>query len=172
MLEEKEEKLQHNVGGEADPENSGASENKGENIEITPFSDGEEKAAETEELGKTTVLPEEGPEAVQVIDAVKDTPMESEPEDNTAAVTISEGSDAEDPDLEESTNKEPGEKEDPLEEIDESNAEDAEDSDNVERHRIPMPDYHSMSMENLVGELQRLIRNEKVQAIKKHVDGI
>jgi len=29
-----------------------------------------------------------------------------------------------------------------------------------------------MSMENLVGELQRLVRNEKVQAIKKHVDGI
>jgi hypothetical protein len=35
-----------------------------------------------------------------------------------------------------------------------------------------MPDYHAMSMENLVGELQRLVRNEKVQAIKKHVDGI
>jgi len=29
-----------------------------------------------------------------------------------------------------------------------------------------------MSMENLVGELQRLVRNEKVQAIKKHVEGI
>ena len=29
-----------------------------------------------------------------------------------------------------------------------------------------------MSMENLVGELQKLVKNEKVQAIKKHVDGI
>jgi hypothetical protein len=29
-----------------------------------------------------------------------------------------------------------------------------------------------MSMENLVGELQKLVRNEKVQAIKKHVDSI
>jgi hypothetical protein len=29
-----------------------------------------------------------------------------------------------------------------------------------------------MTMENLVGELQRLVRNEKVQAIKNHVDGI
>ncbi|SHJ40185.1 protein of unknown function [Arenibacter nanhaiticus] len=64
------------------------------------------------------------------------------------------------------------EKEDVLEEIDESNAEDAEDEDNQQRHQIPMPDYHAMSMENLVGELQRLIRNEKVQAIKKHVEGI
>ncbi|MDX1767858.1 MAG: DUF349 domain-containing protein [Arenibacter troitsensis] len=65
-----------------------------------------------------------------------------------------------------------GKEEDVLEEIDESNAEDAEDSDNHQRHHIPMPDYHAMSMENLVGELQRLVRNEKVQAIKKHVDGI
>ena len=56
-------------------------------------------------------------------------------------------------------------KEDVHEEINESNAEDAEDKDNHRR-------YHAMSMENLVGELQRLVRNEKVQAIKKHVDGI
>lgn len=62
--------------------------------------------------------------------------------------------------------------EDIHEEINESNAEDAEDKDNNRRHHIPMLDYHSMSMENLVGELQKLVRNEKVQAIKKHVDGI
>jgi hypothetical protein len=61
---------------------------------------------------------------------------------------------------------------DVLEEIDESNAEDAEDEDNQQRHHIPLLDYHSMSMENLVGELQRLVRNEKVQAIRKHADAI
>lgn len=61
---------------------------------------------------------------------------------------------------------------DALNEIDESNAEDAEDSDTEKRHEIKELDYHSMSMENLVGELQRLVKNEKVQAIKKHVDGI
>ena len=61
---------------------------------------------------------------------------------------------------------------DVLGEIDENKAEDAEDTDNQHRHTIPILDYHSMSMENLVGELQRLVRNEKVQAIKKHVDGI
>ena len=59
-----------------------------------------------------------------------------------------------------------------LEEIDESNAEDAEDNDNKHRHQIPVLDYHSMSIENLTGEFQKLVRNEKVQAIKKHVDGI
>ncbi len=61
---------------------------------------------------------------------------------------------------------------DVLDEIDESNAEDAEDTETQKRHEIPFLDYHSMSMENLVGELQRLVRNEKVQAIKKHVDSI
>ncbi|WP_293294374.1 DUF349 domain-containing protein [Allomuricauda sp.] len=59
-----------------------------------------------------------------------------------------------------------------LDEIDESNAEDAEDTENEKRHTIPMLDYHSMSMENLVGELQRLVKNEKVQAIHKHVSSI
>lgn len=58
------------------------------------------------------------------------------------------------------------------EEIDEENAEDAEDKENEKRHHIPFLDYHSMSMENLVGELQRLVKNEKVQAINKHVNGI
>ncbi len=59
-----------------------------------------------------------------------------------------------------------------LEEIDQNNAEDAEDTDNQQRHEIPLLDYHSMSMENLTGEFQKLVRNEKVQAIKKHVDSI
>ncbi|MEO0902264.1 MAG: DUF349 domain-containing protein, partial [Bacteroidota bacterium] len=39
-------------------------------------------------------------------------------------------------------------------------------------HHIPFLDYHAMSIENLVGELQRLVKNEKVQAISKHVSGI
>ena len=59
-----------------------------------------------------------------------------------------------------------------ISEIDDENAEDAEDHDNKHRHQIPILDYHALPMENLVGELQRLVRNEKVQAIKKHVDGI
>lgn len=61
---------------------------------------------------------------------------------------------------------------DVIKEIEDTNAEDAEDKDTGKRHEIPLLDYHSMSMENLVGELQKLVKNEKVQAIKKHVDGI
>jgi len=56
--------------------------------------------------------------------------------------------------------------------LDNENAEDAEDADNERRHAIPLLDYEAMSMDNLVGELQKLVRNEKVQSIKKHVDGI
>jgi len=59
-----------------------------------------------------------------------------------------------------------------LDEIDQENAEDAEDTENQKRHHIPFLDYHAMSMENLVGELQRLVKNEKVQAINKHVNSI
>ena len=58
------------------------------------------------------------------------------------------------------------------EEIDLENPEDAEDKDNEKRHHIPLLDYHAMSMENLVGELQRLVKNEKVQAINKHANSI
>ena len=67
------------------------------------------------------------------------------------------------------TEESPGETQ---EAIDEANAEDAEDDDNNRRHQIPLLDYDSLSMENLVGELQRLVRTEKVQAINTHVNQI
>ncbi len=62
--------------------------------------------------------------------------------------------------------------EDSIEEIDKSNAEDAEDKSNEDRHVIPVLDYHSMSLEELSSELKKLVQNEKLQAIKTHVDGI
>lgn len=59
-----------------------------------------------------------------------------------------------------------------LNEIEASNAEDAEDEGNKERHTIEEKDYHGMSLDVLVLELEKLVKNEKVQAIKKHVDEI
>lgn len=61
---------------------------------------------------------------------------------------------------------------DVINEIDESNAEDAEDVDNSERHTVEDKDYHAMSLDGLVIELEKLVKNEKVQAIKKQVDTI
>lgn len=75
-----------------------------------------------------------------------------------------------DSDLKKTSQTKSSEEEDEV--LDDENAEDAEDADNERRHAIPLLDYEAMSMENLVGELQKLIRNEKVQSIKKHVDGI
>ncbi len=62
--------------------------------------------------------------------------------------------------------------EDPHNEIDQSNAEDAEDDGNTDRHDIPLLDYHAMSMEKLVEELDKLVRKQRVQAIKTHVEHI
>ena len=57
-----------------------------------------------------------------------------------------------------------------VDEIEASNAEDAEDEGNQERHTIKVKDYHDMTMEDLVDELQDLLSKEKVQAIRTHVD--
>jgi len=59
-----------------------------------------------------------------------------------------------------------------VEEIDQSNAEDAEDENNSERHTLEEKDYHAMSMEQLTKEFAKLIENQKVQTIKSHVDEI
>ncbi|MFI1743054.1 DUF349 domain-containing protein [Thalassobellus sediminis] len=59
-----------------------------------------------------------------------------------------------------------------INEIEESNAEDAEDEGNKERHTIEVKEYDNMSLEALAIELEKLLKNEKIQAIKSHVDGI
>ena len=59
-----------------------------------------------------------------------------------------------------------------MHEIENSNAAVAEDDVHYDKHHIPFLDYSSMAMENLVGELQRLVKNESISAIKRHVDAI
>ena len=59
-----------------------------------------------------------------------------------------------------------------VDEVHDGVAENSEDESANERHQIPVLDYHSMSMEALVAELEKLVKNEKVQAIKDHVEGI
>ncbi|WP_223154789.1 DUF349 domain-containing protein [Aestuariibaculum sediminum] len=67
---------------------------------------------------------------------------------------------------------ESGTEDDGVDEIDESNAEDAEDEGHKDRHTIEMKDYDTMSLEALAIELERLLRTEKVQAIKSHVEAL
>jgi len=59
-----------------------------------------------------------------------------------------------------------------VEEIENSNAEDAEDESNGERHKLEDQDYHAISMDNLVNEFEKLLKNHKVQSISSHVNEI
>lgn len=75
-----------------------------------------------------------------------------------------------------STKVEPNEdtpnNEDVITEIETSNAEDAEDDGNKDRHTITVKEYDKMSLEALTAELETLIKTQKIQAIKSHVDSI
>lgn len=57
-------------------------------------------------------------------------------------------------------------------EFEDSVAEDSEDETVTERHGIEKKDFHAMTKEALVKELERLIKSEKIQAIKEHVEEI
>jgi hypothetical protein len=57
-------------------------------------------------------------------------------------------------------------------EFEESVAEESEDESAKERHGIEKKDYHAMSKEELVAEMEKLVANEKIQAIKEHIDEI
>ena len=51
-----------------------------------------------------------------------------------------------------------------------SNAEESEDETLKDRHDIPMLDYDTLSLEELVDELEKLVANEKVMSVKDHVE--
>lgn len=57
-----------------------------------------------------------------------------------------------------------------LESIDESNAEESEDETLKNRHEIPLLDYDTMSLQQLVEELENLVAVEKVMSVKDHVE--
>ncbi len=56
--------------------------------------------------------------------------------------------------------------------IDESNAEENEDETLKGRHEIPMLEYDTLSIDDLVAELEKLVTTEKVMSIKEHVEEI
>ena len=59
-----------------------------------------------------------------------------------------------------------------VEEIESSNAEDAEDESNAERHTLEEKNYHAMGMDDLVSEFEKLLKNHKIQTISSHVNEI
>ncbi|AOW10901.1 DUF349 domain-containing protein [Flavobacterium gilvum] len=64
------------------------------------------------------------------------------------------------------------EKQNVIDAIAETNAEESEDETLKERHDIPMLDYEALPMDELVAELNKLVINEKVMSIKEHVEEI
>ena len=159
MLEEKDEKLHENV----------AEEKNSETTDITKESEKSTEPVNEEHLKKVSkeILAEKE-EGITLTKDGSDTEVISEINDvDYQSIQVA-------PEVENTMTSESvsSHKEDVLEEIEDSNAEDAEDDDNQQRHKIAILDYNALSLENLVGELQRLVRNEKVQAIKKHVEDI
>ncbi|MBN4085342.1 DUF349 domain-containing protein [Flavobacteriaceae bacterium AH-315-B10] len=66
----------------------------------------------------------------------------------------------------------PKDEDEALTEIETENAKEAEDEDKNKHPIIEEKDYHTMSMDDLVDELEKLVENEKIQAIKSQVDTI
>jgi len=56
--------------------------------------------------------------------------------------------------------------------IAETNAAESEDETLKERHAIPMQDYDTLSLEELVNELKSLVTNEKTLSFKDHIEEI
>lgn len=54
--------------------------------------------------------------------------------------------------------------------IESVNAEESEDETLKERHEIPMLDYDTLSMEQMISELEKLVAIEKVMSVKDHVE--
>ena len=56
--------------------------------------------------------------------------------------------------------------------IEEVNAEEGEDATIKDRHDIPMLDYDTLSMEQLIDELEKLVVIEKLMSVKDHVEEV
>ncbi|MBZ9627566.1 DUF349 domain-containing protein [Psychroflexus sp. CAK1W] len=139
-------------------------ENVSESVEDTS----ENKTAETskDEHSSSKAESEEKKKQEKVSKPAEDTPETTSaetPEDKEASSESVEKS-------EEKDNEEDQKSED--QNVDEANAEDSEDQDVGRRHEIEMKDYHAMSLDELVLELESLVKKEKVQSIKDHVNNI
>jgi len=64
----------------------------------------------------------------------------------------------------------PKNSDDAINEIHAENAKEAEDDEKIESPKVEVKNYHTMSMEDLVDELEALVENEKIQTIKSQVD--
>ncbi|MDX1602596.1 MAG: DUF349 domain-containing protein [Salinimicrobium sediminis] len=143
----------------------------------------ENKATEERKDAEKVTSPEAALETDEEDEEKAASQKEDEAKDSTLEEDASEGPknpffDAPAPkenleeDQEEEETSEPAKPRDAQSEMDDAVAEDSEDETTHERHGIEKKDYHAMSKEALVAELEKLLKKEKVQAIKEHVEEI
>ena len=123
----------------------------------------EETSAETEEKSTTEESNDEKVENSKV----KENEEAKSHDKNDSDTDKVDTKDIEDKNVEDTKAENEGDQD-----VDEANAEDSEDQDVARRHDIEMKDYHAMSLDELVMELESLVKKEKVQAIKDHVNNI
>ncbi len=108
----------------------------------------------------------------QVTTSETEVPENTEPE-VTDPTSNTENESTEETSAQGTTSETSVEKEDHVQnQMDEAVAEHSEDESTLESHDIEKKDYHAMSKEELIKELRFLVKNEKVQAIKEHVEEI
>ena len=117
-----------------------------------------ETTEKVKEVETATIAPIEATEALKTDEAT--TGIEIDTEINETGITSDEI-------LEAKTAEN-----NPVDEIEASNAEDAEDASNSERHDLEDRDYHAMSMDQLTTEFSTLLKGHKIQTISKHVNEI
>lgn len=109
---------------------------------------------------------------VEADDTAHEDAIVAEAESDTPDENIKTDASIVDDEDEEDSSEKPSAPKNAQEEVDDAVAEDSEDDSNAERHEIEKKNYESMSQVDLADELESLIKNEKVQAIKEHVDEI
>ena len=152
--------------------------NEVESQETTPTQDAtlkveiETKVNVETEAKKETIKTDSEIEKIEVKTEPKTNVVEAETEialEETAEVEVETD---ESKKTEEDETKTKTAAEDHVDEIEASNAEDAEDESNAERHELEDKDYHVMSIDRLVTEFNTLLKHHKIQTISKHVNEI
>ena len=128
------------------------------------------KTIETPEVVAKVETLEEVAETVEALEVIEDIEAIAEVETVEEPATTIELTDeevADDSIVVETENQQSA-----MEAIETVNAEESEDETLKERHDIPMLDYDTLSMEQLVAELGNLVVVEKVMSVKDHVEEI
>lgn len=169
MSEEVNKNQEEEKKANSEQQNPESAENLAQDAE-TPKEKKEAEVAESDELTE-----DESNEAKSEEESVKPTSSETNKEKATEE-TSNPKQEPEEEIVEDENNSETSEElkdsKTAEDELDEANAEDSEDDDVSKRHEIELKDYETMSLDELVLELEKLLNNEKIQAIREHVSQI